>query len=144
MNKWDEIAFPALLTIRELQAESSYGRIDCGTDIADKLNRTMSEVGPQLRALRDDGYIIIGQEAPSGGDPFGLFAIRLAPRGLRILGDGPSEDVEELMEALTNALESARTPDDRGKLKELMVRIAESAATRGASEVVENLIKIVM
>lgn len=73
MNKWDEIAFPALQVMGELQNESDNGKIAYGTDIAGKLNRPMSEVGPQLRALRDDGYIIIGQEAPSGGDPFGFY-----------------------------------------------------------------------
>ena len=142
MNKWDEIAFPALRAIRDLQNESDYGRVTYGTDVANKLNRPMSEVGPQMRALRDDGYIIVGQEAPSGGDPFGLYAIRLAPRGLRALGDWPSEEIEELIGSLSSALETAKSPDDRRKLKALMAKIAEVVVTQGVSEAVNNFIRI--
>ena len=142
MNTWKEIALPALQAIRELQGNFEFGVTD--KDIARKLDKPLLVVGLQLRALRDDGYIVIDRETPSSENPFGFYWIYLAPRGLRVLGDWPSEDVEELMEALTNALASARTPDDRGKLKKLMVKIAEAVATRGVSEVVENLIKVAM
>lgn len=141
MRMWKEIALPALQAIRELQGEdSAFGVTD--KDIARKLGKPLSEVGHQLLALRDDNYIVIGKECPNTADPFGFRLIRLAPRGLRTLGDWPSEEIEELFDTLSSALEAAKTPDDRGKLKNFIARIAEIMATSGVSKVVDQLMKI--
>ena len=142
MRMWKEIALPALQAIRELQGgDSAFGVTD--KDIARKLGKPLSEVGHQLLALRDDNYIVIGKECPNTADPFGFRLIRLAPRGLRTLGDWPSEEIEELFSALNSALEAAKTPDDRGNLKKLIAKIAEVMARTGVSEVVDKLIKMV-
>ena len=141
MDTWKEIALPALQAIKELQGDYTYGATD--KDIARKLDKPLSVVGPQLRALKDGGYIVIDRETPSSENPFGYYWIYLAPDGLRVLGDWPPKEIEELLDALSSALKAARNPEDRGKLKKLMAKIAETMATRGVSEVVDKLIKMV-
>ena len=101
MDKWSDIALPALEAVRDLQAESSHGRVGSGADIAKKLEKPISEVEPQLQALRDDEYIIAKQESPSDGSPVGLYSIRLAPRGLRYLGEWPPTDIERLVDVVS-------------------------------------------
>lgn len=141
MDTWKEVALPALQAIKELQGDYTYGVTD--KDIARRLDKPLSVVGPQLRALRDGGYIVIDRETPSSENPFGYYWIYLAPGGLRLLGDWPPQEIEELLDALSSALKAARNPEDRGKLKKLIAKIAETMATRGVSEVVDKLIKMV-
>lgn len=104
MTQWDDIALPVLEIIRELQNESDNGYVDFDSAIAKKLDKPMSEVGPQLRALRDDGYIAIDREDPSTANHFGFYWIRLKPRGLRTLGDWPSDELQELINAFREAV----------------------------------------
>lgn len=141
MDTWKEVALPALQAIKELQGDYTYGVTD--KDIACRLDKPLSVVGPQLRALRDGGYIVIDRETPSSENPFGYYWIYLAPDGLRLLGDWPPQEIEELLDALSSALKAAKNPEDRGKLKKLVAKIAETMARRGVSEVVDKLIKMV-
>lgn len=140
MIQWEDTALPALKAIRELQNASDNGYVDFDSAIAEKLDKPMSEVGPQLRALRDDDYIIVKGEAPSGGNPFGLYAIRLAPRGLRALGDWPSDEIQELVNVFKDAVNKAETQAEKGRLRRLGARIAEVLSMKGLSEAVERTI----
>lgn len=140
MTQWEDTALPVLKAIRELQNASDNGYVDFDSAIAEKLDKQMSEIGPQLRALRDGDYIVIRGEAPTGGNPFGLYAIRLAPRGLRTLGDWPSDEIQELVNVFKETVNKAETQAEKGRLRRLGVRIAEILSMKGLSEAVERII----
>ena len=139
MTQWEDTALPVLQAIRALQECSDNGLVMKDGDIARELGKPLSEIGPQLRVLRDDDYIEIDRETPSTADRFGLYWIRLKPRGLRTLGEWPSDEVQELVNVFKEAVTNAETQAEKGRLKRLGTRIAEILSMQGLSEIVGRI-----
>ncbi len=54
--------------------------------IAERVGKSVNEIGPQLDSLADDGYVSVKCNTPTSGHPHRHMGVRLLPEGRKALG----------------------------------------------------------
>ena len=86
---------PILRAVQEMEAEASgAGKAWWGVtigQIAERMGKSVNEIGPQLNSLACNGYIAVASNTPTMGHPHRHSGITLLPKGRRALGEWPAD-----------------------------------------------------
>ena len=133
-DTWNDIALPILRAVQEMEAEESgAGKAWWGVyigKIAERMGKSINEIGPQLDSLEYDGYVSVKSNTPTSGHPHRHMGVRLLPEGRKALGEWPADPMTALAVALARALEDASAesdnPDEQSRLRSLAKQLREA------------------
>ena len=144
-DTWNDIAMPILRVVQEMEAEQSgAGKAWWGVSvgqIAERMGKSVNEIGPQLDSLEYDGYVSVKSNTPTSGHPHRHMNVRLLPEGRKALGEWPADPMTALAAALARALEEAsseaKSAEERSRFKALAEKLREAGPTIGVAAAVE-------